>query len=41
MVTDFDIYLERYCEMYHVTPEQAKEHVLVKEVKKMYEEVDP
>lgn len=35
---DFERYLERYCKKHEISPEEAKEHYLVKEVKVYYEE---
>ena len=37
-VEDFEEYLERYCTKHRITPEVAKQHKLVQEVKKYYEE---
>lgn len=37
-MTDFDIYLERYCKQYGYTKEEAKEHALIKEVQQYYNE---
>ena len=37
MNTDFEIYVEKYSKAYHLTPEEAKEHKLVQEVKEYYE----
>lgn len=34
---DFNAYVERYCKKHQITPEEAKEHLLVKEVRKYYE----
>ena len=36
--TSYEIYLERYCKTYHITPEEAEQHVIVKDVKAYYEE---
>lgn len=38
MSSDFDIYVDRYSKTYHVTPEEAKKHILVQGVKEYYEE---
>ncbi len=35
---DFDIYLNKYCTSYHLSPEEAIKHRLVQEVKAYYEE---
>ena len=37
-IDDFKEYLERYSTKHKVTPEEAKRHKLVQEVKKYYEE---
>lgn len=34
---DFEEYVEKYSRSYHVTPEEAKQHKVVQEVKKHYE----
>lgn len=34
----FNEYVEKYCRTYNLTPEEAKRHRLVQEVKKSYEE---
>lgn len=39
-MSDFDIYLERYCNQYGYSKEKAMEHALIKEVQKYYEEVN-
>lgn len=36
---DFEEYVEKYCRSYHYTPDEAKEHALIKHVKDYYEEV--
>lgn len=33
-----DEYVERYCQKHRITPEEAKEHKLVQEVKSYYDE---
>ena len=38
MADDFESYLERYCRHYNITTEEAKQHRLVQEVKKYYED---
>lgn len=35
---DFESYLERYCNLYHITPDEAKKHKIVQEVQIYYEE---
>lgn len=40
VMSDFEEYLEKYCREYGLTPEEAKEHKLVQEVKAYYEERD-
>ena len=35
---DFKEYLERYCTKHRISTEEAKQHKLVQEVKKYYEE---
>lgn len=35
---DYERYLERYCETYKVTKEEAESHKLVQEVKHYYNE---
>lgn len=37
---DFEAYVERYCKSYGLTPEEAKEHKLVQEVRAYYEELN-
>ena len=37
-VDDFKEYLEKYSTKHRITPEEAKQHKLVQEVKKYYEE---
>lgn len=37
-MSDYERYLERYCKTYHISPEEAEKHLLVREVKAMYEE---
>lgn len=37
-MSDFEEYVEKYCKQYELTPEEAKEHKLVQEVKSYYEE---
>lgn len=32
-----DIFLDKYCKKHKITPEEAKEHQLVKDVKAYYE----
>lgn len=39
-MSNLDDYIERYCRQYGYTPEEAKNHALVKEVRKYYEEED-
>ena len=39
MDDDFNAYLKRYCEKERCTLEEAKEHAIVKEVKRYYDEV--
>jgi len=34
----FNDFLKKYCFKHQIQPEEAKEHKLVQEVKKMYEE---
>ena len=34
----FNLYLEKYCFKHQITPEEAMKHILVQEVKAMYEE---
>lgn len=34
---DFEAYVKRYCKKHKITPEEAKEHALVKDVRKYYE----
>lgn len=41
LADDFESYLERYCKQYGVTPEEAKEHRLVQEVKEYYGKEEP
>lgn len=36
--SDFEAYVERYCRKHKITPEEAKEHAMVREVKAYYEE---
>lgn len=38
-MTDFEIYVERYCEQHKCTKEEAESHKLVREVKKYYGEL--
>ncbi len=35
--SDFEEYVEKYCRTYNVTPEEAKKHKLVQNVKEYYE----
>ena len=37
-IEDFKEFLERYCNKHKVTTEEAKQHMVVREVKKYYEE---
>lgn len=39
-MNDFEEYVRRYSRKHEITPEEAKEHALVKEVKAYYEERD-
>lgn len=34
---DFEAYVERYCKKHQITPDEAKTHMLVREVRKHYE----
>lgn len=34
----FDIYLEKYCRKHKLTPEEAKKHKIVQDVKAYYDE---
>lgn len=36
----FEEYLQKYCKKHEVTPEEAKEHMLVREVKVYYDELE-
>lgn len=38
-MTDYEIYLDRYCTEYNLTKEEAEKHYIVREVKKYYEEL--
>ncbi len=38
-MNDFELYLEKYCRTYGYSEEEAREHALVKEVKKYYDEI--
>lgn len=35
-MTDFELYLKKYCAQNKITKEEACQHALVKEVKKLY-----
>lgn len=35
---DFEIYLEKYCVKHGITPEEAKKHRMIQDVKAYYEE---
>lgn len=37
-MTDFELYLEKYCAQNKITKEEACRHALVKEVMKLYNE---
>lgn len=39
-MNDFEQYLKRYCKSYGYTMEEAREHALIKEVQKYYDEVE-
>ena len=36
--SNYELYLERYCKTYGLTPEEAEQHYVVRDVKKYYEE---
>lgn len=36
-MSDYELYLEKFCNMYGVSKEEASKNVLVKEVHEMYE----
>lgn len=38
--TNYESYLERFCETYHVESDTAKQLAVVREVKRYYEEGD-
>lgn len=38
LISELEQYIERYCRQYGYSVEEAKEHALVKEVQKYYEE---
>ena len=37
-MSDFEVYLEKFCSQHNLTSEEAKEHRIVQEVKAYYEE---
>ena len=39
-MTDFEIYVERYCKKHRCSVEEAKKHALVKNVQKYYNETN-
>lgn len=39
-MTDYEIYLEKYMTKHELTKEEAENHLIVKIVKKYYEEVN-
>ena len=40
MKSDYEEYLDKYCEKRQISRAEAERHLLVREVKKMYEERD-
>ena len=38
-MTDYEIYLAKYCTKHNLTKEEAEKHCIVREVKKYYEEL--
>lgn len=38
--SDFEAYVERYCRKHKITPEEAKQHALVRDVKEYYESME-
>lgn len=38
MNDDFELFLEKYCKKHKLTPEEAKTHLLVRDVEAYYEE---